>query len=294
MNIHAVNAGSVVSLIDPEELRNQLGSGPIAVLTGAGLSTASGIPAYRDEHGAWRHPPPIQHQAFRKIELTRRRYWARSFVGWQRMANAQPNMGHAALASLQSRGVVSAIITQNVDGLHQRSGADPVIELHGSVHQVICLDCRANFARGQVQGWLAALNPDFARNDHVGIAAAPDGDAQLEESAFHAFAVPNCPQCDGVIKPDVVFFGDNVPRERVARARTAVDDAKALLVVGSTLTVYSGFRFARQAQESGKPIVAINRGVTRADNLLTMKIEADCSDALQILDGALSRCSPER
>ena len=253
MTNSAVDAGPAERLIDLEQLRKQLGSGPIAVLTGAGLSTASGIPAYRDELGTWRHPPPIQHQAFLKVELTRRRYWARSFVGWQRMANAQPNPGHVALASLQSRGVVSTIITQNVDGLHQRARADPVIELHGSVHQVVCLDCGANYARSQVQGWLEVLNPDFARHEHAGIAAAPDGDAQLEEGMFHAFAVPNCPRCDGVIKPDVVFFGDNVPRDRVARASAAIDDAKALLVVGSTLTVYSGFRFARQAEESGNP-----------------------------------------
>lgn len=287
MTISAFDAGLAENLIDLGQLRKNLGSGPIAVLTGAGLSTASGIPAYRDEQGNWRHPPPIQHQAFLKFEMTRRRYWARSFVGWQRMANAQPNRGHAALASLQSRGAVSTIITQNVDGLQQRAGADPVIELHGSVHQVVCLGCGANFARSLVQGWLAALNPDFAKNDYVGIAAAPDGDAQLEEGALHAFAVPNCPRCDGVIKPDVVFFGDNVPRDRVSRAIAALDEAKALLVVGSTLTVYSGFRFARQAAESGKPIVAINRGVTRADSLVALKIEADCSVVLQLIDCAL-------
>ena len=204
------------------------------------------------------------------------------------MASARPNLGHDALASLQLRGVVSTIITQNVDGLHQQAGSDPVIELHGSVRWVRCLECGSRFARALVQGWLADLNPDFAANDHAGTCAAPDGDAQLVEGAFHGFAVPDCPQCNGLIKPDVVFFGDNVPRERVARAVAAVDDARALLVVGSTLTTYSGLRFARQAHESGKPVVAINRGVTRADGLLALKIEADCGDVLQRLDAGLA------
>lgn len=267
---------------------DRLGPAPYVVLTGAGLSTASGIPAYRDALGAWRHPPPIQHQSFIRSEATRRRYWARSYYGWQTMANATPNTGHLALASLQARGVVSTIVTQNVDGLHQRAGADPVIELHGSVHQVVCLGCHAQFSRALVQEWLIALNPELAHRDDRPFAAAPDGDALVHDDVIHPFAVPHCPECSGVLKPDVVFFGDNVPGDRVERACNAVREANTLLVVGSSLTVFSGFRFARLAHALGKPVVAINQGVTRADALLTLKIDADCGEALQALARTLN------
>lgn len=278
---------SYTQIASVEQL-DRLGPAPYVVLTGAGLSTASGIPAYRDALGAWRHPPPIQHQSFLRSEATRRRYWARSYYGWQTMANATPNTGHLALASLQARGVVATIITQNVDGLHQRAGADPVIELHGSVHQVTCLGCHARFSRALVQEWLVGHNPELAHREPCPITVAPDGDAQIEDEITDAFAVPHCPECAGVLKPDVVFFGDNVPRDRVERACDAVHQANTLLVVGSSLTVFSGFRFARLAHELGKPVVAINRGVTRADALLTLKIDADCGETLQALARGLT------
>jgi NAD-dependent SIR2 family protein deacetylase len=275
-----------------------LGSGPLAVITGAGLSTASGIPAYRDRHGQWQHARPIQHQDFLRSEAVRRRYWARSYVGWQRMARAVPSRGHRALAALERRGLLDALITQNVDGLHQRAGSVAVIELHGGIARVRCLACAAGYARAEVQRWLAAANPDFATAQAVAAAtpaadastvapavtpaAAPDGDARLD-GAGEGFRVPDCPACGGVLKPDVVFFGDNVPHERVAAAAAAVERSAALLVVGSSLMVWSGYRFAEQAHRLGRPLIAINQGVTRADALLAAKIEHDCGEALERL-----------
>lgn len=253
---------------------------PVAVLSGAGLSTASGIPAYRDAAGQWRHATPIRHQEFLASAAVRQRYWARSFVGWPRMADARPNRGHLALAALEARGVVSAVVTQNVDGLHAAAGSGAVIELHGNLHAVRCLTCAARFSRRQVQDWLARDNPEFLDHHARESRSAPDGDAQLAPEAYAGFAVPACPACAGVLKPEVVFFGDNVPRERAEAAAQAVDAAQALLVVGSSLMVYSGFRLVERAHRQGKPVIAINRGVTRADALLSLKIEADCGAAL--------------
>jgi len=266
--------------VDREQLIGLLGQGSVAVITGAGLSTASGIPAYRDQHGQWQHAQPIQHQDFLKSAATRRRYWARSFVGWATMAGAEPNPGHRALAGLESRGFVSAVITQNVDGLHHAAGSRSVIELHGGIRNVRCLSCEARFPRSQVQEWLTRANPDFDHDQARTARMAPDGDAHLVDTVYAAFAVPDCPACGGTIKPDVVFFGDNVPRERVAVARQAMECANSLLVVGSSLMVYSGYRFVEQAHRLGKPVIAINRGVTRADPLLALKIEEDCATVL--------------
>lgn len=279
-------------MADPEARRilDLLDSGPVAVLTGAGLSTASGIPAYRDANGTWRHPQPIQHSAFVKAGAVRARYWARSYFGWQTMSRARPNPGHEALAALQRSGFVSLIITQNVDGLHQVAGSDPIVELHGSVHRVRCMDCGAIFARQAVQRWLEERNPQLLDASHLAPSQAPDGDSHLEDALAASVIPPDCRACGGTLKPDVVFFGDNVPRERVERASAAVADAAALLVVGSTLTVFSGFRFARMASELGKPVVAINKGVTRADPLLALKISADCATVLQ----AVSRAQGQR
>ncbi|HEX5371720.1 MAG TPA: NAD-dependent protein deacetylase [Aquabacterium sp.] len=261
--------------------------GPMAVITGAGLSTASGIPAYRDQHGQWQHSRPIQHQEFLRSETVQRRYWARSFVGWPTIGRAEPNAGHHALARLERAGRVHTVITQNVDGLHQRAGSQRVIELHGRIGQVVCLSCRQTYPRHEVQDWLTRINPDVDPAMAAMARTAPDGDAHLEDAAHAGFRVPACPACRGPLKPDVVFFGDNVPRDRVAEATRVMDDASALLVVGSTLMVYSGFRFASQAHRLGKPIIAINRGVTRADDLLTAKIDDDCSTVLTRLLDAL-------
>ncbi|RZL03907.1 MAG: NAD-dependent protein deacetylase [Rubrivivax sp.] len=263
-----------------------LGAGPWVVLTGAGLSTRSGIPAYRDRHGQWLHAQPIQHQAFLASEAVRRRYWARSFVGWQTMARARPNAGHQALAQLETMGLVSTVITQNVDSLHHHAGSRSVIELHGSIARVRCLSCQQHYPRAQVQALLEAGNPEFSPGPPTAFKTAPDGDAHLEDLHDTAFQVPACPACQGVLKPDVVFFGDNVPRERVAAASQAVEGASALLVVGSSLSVYSGFRFAEQAHRLGKPVLAINQGATRADALLAAKLDHDCGEALtQLLQG---------
>lgn len=271
-----------------EALIEQLGHGPVAVITGAGLSTASGIPAYRNPAGQWQHSQPIRHQDFLSLPATRQRYWARSFAGWTTMAGAHPNVGHRALASLESFGIVSSIITQNVDGLHHAAGSRSVIELHGAIRQVACLACETRFPRDDVQQWMMQANPDFDHDLARSARAAPDGDAHLVESVYRRFAVPECPACGGMLKPDVVFFGDSVPRQRVDAARRIVEAAEALLVVGSSLMVYSGYRFVEQAHGLGKPVVAINRGVTRADHLLTVKMDEDCGTVLSAVVAELS------
>lgn len=263
-----------------DQLRQLLHQGPFAVITGAGLSTASGIPAYRDQLGQWQHPRPVEHQAFLRSEAVRRRYWARSFAGWPRIGLAAPNTGHAALAALQRLGQVGTVITQNVDGLHQKAGSDTVLDLHGRIDRVRCMACAQGYERALVQQWLTEANLHVDVAQMLSVRAAPDGDAHLDEAQYTAFQVPACPACQGMLKPDVVFFGDNVPAARVAAAKLAVEQAAGLLVVGSTLMVYSGFRYADQAHREGKPVIAINQGVTRADALLTDKIEMDCSDAL--------------
>lgn len=273
---------------DIERLAVLFGQGPLAVITGAGMSTASGIPAYRDRHGQWQHRKPIQHQEFMASEVVRRRYWARSFVGWPWVSQAMPSAGHLALTRLWRAGKLAAPITQNVDGLHQKSGCDEVIELHGGIHGVRCMACAQTYARGLVQQWLEDHNPAFDPGAAESARSAPDGDADLEDACYAGFQVPACPACAGILKPDVVFFGDNVPRERVTRAMGNVEQASGLLVVGSSLTVYSGYRFADLAHKLGKPVVAINQGVTRADPILHLKIEVDCNQALDQLCGALS------
>jgi NAD-dependent SIR2 family protein deacetylase len=249
------------------------------VLTGAGCSTASGIPDYRDETGAWKHRPPLLYAEFVGSASARRRYWARAFVGWRRIANARPNAAHRAMAALEASGSVGCLVTQNVDGLHQRAGARNVIDLHGRLDRVICIACGASLSRDDVQSLLAAWNPAFA---DLAAGEAPDGDARLE-GPFDEFRVPECPACGGVLKPDVVFFGENVPRPRVKAAEAALQAADAMLVVGSSLMVFSGYRFATAARRLGKPVAAVNRGRTRADDLLALKVEDDCGAALQAL-----------
>ena len=257
----------------------------IAVITGAGCSTPSGIGDYRDEQGAWKRRPPVQMQEFVRTAAARRRYWARSMLGWPVMARARPNAAHGALAELERCGMVAGLITQNVDGLHQRAGHRQVIELHGSLGSVICLDCGVRVERAAVQERLERENAFLLE---VSAQAAPDGDADLADALdLEHFRVPACRRCGGRLKPDVVFYGDSVPRRRVAEARELIESADAVLIVGSSLMVFSSFRFCRLAHELGIPLLAVNRGLTRADGWLAVKVERDCAEVLPALAARL-------
>ena len=247
----------------------------VFVLTGAGCSTDSGIPDYRDANGAWKRSQPVTWQAFAREPATRARYWARSFVGWPRVAHAAPNRTHHALATLEARGGMSLLVTQNVDGLHQRAGSRAVVDLHGRIDTVRCLACEARTPRAALQDQLATRNAEWA---HAPAGTAPDGDADVEDTV--GFVVPDCSACGGLLKPDVVFFGENVPRARVDSAQAALATSDAMLVVGSSLMVYSGYRFARMARDAGLPLAILTRGVTRADDLATLKLDADCAATL--------------
>ncbi len=254
------------------------------VLTGAGISTASGIPDYRDADGVRRGREPIQGPAFRTQPAVRQRYWARSMAGWPVMRNAQPNAGHAALARLQAHGLLGPIVTQNVDGLHQRAGSAGVLELHGSIHAVVCLACGERQARSAVQAQLEALNPLLAG---VFAQPAPDGDAHVDPDSIEGFQVPDCLHCGGMLQPDVVFFGDSVPGERTSEARERVENASALLVVGSSVMVHSGYRLCARAAEAGKPLAALNAGKTRADHLFCLKSGEALQELLPRLEAML-------
>ena len=249
----------------------------VFVLTGAGCSTGSGIPDYRDAMGGWKRTPPVNYRDFVEDPQVNARYWARSFIGWPIVSGASPNAAHIALARAQSSGRISRLVTQNVDGLHERAGSSGVIDLHGRIDQVVCLQCGERSPRAQVQGRLAEANPEWAG---INAEVAPDGDADLEGRDFGRFRVPQCEACGGMLKPDVVFFGENVPRLRYEEARSALASSDALLVVGSSLMVYSGYRFARMAHEAGQPVAILNLGRTRADGLASLKIEADCARTL--------------
>jgi len=267
---------------DRRRLQDFIAAHPrLFVLTGAGCSTDSGIPDYRDTHGGWKRPQPVTYQAFMGEQATRQRYWARSLVGWRRFGRAKPNATHHALARLEQQGHITTLLTQNVDGLHQAAGQQKVIDLHGRLDEVRCMQCTQRLPRNNFQSELVRLNPDWAQLDADD---APDGDADLEGRDFSTFAIPPCPTCGGVMKPDVVFFGEGVPRERVDAAVTSLNEANAMLVVGSSLMVFSGYRFAAAAARDGKPIAAVNLGRTRADPLLTLKIEQSCAEALAFLD----------
>ncbi|MGB5624952.1 MAG: NAD-dependent protein deacetylase [Woeseiaceae bacterium] len=249
----------------------------IAIVSGAGVSTGSGIPDYRDRNGDWKHARPIQFQDFVKDVAFRKRYWARSYVGWQRFSRARPNAAHLALAGLEAAGKVDTLITQNVDRLHSEAGSRRVIDLHGDLGKVRCLACKTTHTRLDYQRALKENNPDW----HAEVFRyKPDGDAELASNSHDEFCVPGCAACGGVIKPDVVMFGETVPRERVRDAFSAVDRADALLVVGSSLMLFSGFRFARQAAAQSKPIAIVNQGRTRADDIAALKLEADCGEVL--------------
>jgi NAD-dependent SIR2 family protein deacetylase len=249
--------------------------GRTVVLTGAGLSTDSGIPDYRGPGSQPR--TPMTFQEFVSGPEQQQRYWARAHLGWSRMGRAVPNDGHRALARLEAGGEVSFLITQNVDGLHEQAGHRAVVALHGRISDVACLDCGRRIHRSVVQRRLEEANPGW-REAHAHVAVRPDGDVALEETA--GFVVPVCPGCGGRLKPDVVFFGENVPKDRVARCYAALDEADSLLVAGSSLAVMSGLRFVRYAAKAGLPVVILNRGRTRGDDLATAKIEAGCSQWL--------------
>ena len=251
------------------------------VLTGAGISTSSGIPDYRDSEGVRRGRQPMMFQEFLNAPAARRRYWARAMLGWPRVRAAQPNAAHEAIARLQRHGLISGVITQNVDALHDQAGSDDVVELHGSLHWVLCLDCRQRTERDIIQRTLVEQNPYLAGVDAV---QAPDGDTLLDPVFEARFQVPHCPHCGGQrMKPDVVFFGENVAPATAAKAMQRVEEAPGLLVVGSSLMAFSAFRLCRAINDQGKPLIAINLGKTRADDLLDIKIEASCETLLPAL-----------
>lgn len=255
----------------------------IAVLTGAGCSTGSGIPAYRNAAGQWNRRQPILYPDFVASATVRRRYWARSFLGWPVMHRARPGPAHHALVRLDRSGLLAGLITQNVDGLHQAAGHADVLELHGGLQRVLCLDCGAPIDRDVLQEQLLVANPDWAPDV---LSIRPDGDAELDDAAYPGFRVVDCAECGGRLKPDVVFFGESVPRSRFETIEAMLDGAGALLVVGSSLVVGSGYRIVRAARQRGLPVVAATQGRTRADSILEFNVQADCGTTL---NGVLDR-----
>lgn len=253
----------------------------LVVLTGAGVSEASGIPTYRDREGRWRHSEPIKHQEFIAEPARRQRYWARSIRGWPAVRDARPNPAHQALTKLERAGYVQSIITQNVDRLHQRAGSRRVIDLHGRLDRVCCLECGGMHCRDSIQQRLEAINESINSDGHA--MARPDGDVELPDARVKGIKIPGCSRCGGVLMPDVVFFGGTVPRERVATCMTDLENADALVAIGSSLQVYSGFRFCRRAADLGKPLAILNPGHTRADDMATLKLGTDCGWLLRQL-----------
>jgi NAD-dependent SIR2 family protein deacetylase len=262
--------------------------GGVVVLSGAGLSTESGIPDYRGPTGRARQANPMTYQTFISSAAARQRYWARAHVGWRLMTKAAPNSGHLAVAELQRRGLLKSIITQNVDGLHHRAGASHITELHGSLYRVRCLSCGQRTSRADLDSRLAAANASWARPSAT---FNPDGDAVLTDDEVATFCLVDCEACGGVLKPDVIFFGENVPPERVAACYEAVTAARGLLVLGSSLTVLSGFRFVRHAASLGLPVVIVNQGTTRGDALADAALDAPLGETLTTL---VSDISPDR
>jgi NAD-dependent SIR2 family protein deacetylase len=280
------------TLADLDALADLVRGGDVVVLSGAGISTESGIPDYRGPSGAFqRNHKPMTYQAFTRDPIARRRYWARSFLGWRMISRAEPNDGHRAVGRLQSCGLVGGVITQNVDGLHQAGGARDVVELHGSLDRVICLDCGSLSDRLELDDRLRGANPSFGE-----LAGAvdpenvnPDGDVDLAESALDEFVLVDCVECGGVLKPDVVFFGESVPGSRVNECYDAVDRASGLLVLGSSLTVYSGRRFVVRAAKAGLPVGIVNQGPTRSDDLASVRLDAPLGETLTTLAAHLGR-----
>lgn len=283
-------SGEAVEAVEPlDALIRLLRGRRTVVLTGAGCSTESGIPDYRGPDTPPRARPPIQHREFVDHASAQRRYWARSMLGWPRLAAARPNRGHEALAELERAGAVAGLITQNVDGLHHGAGSREVVELHGALRRVRCLACERVIAREELQERLRAENPDWTEQ-RVGV--APDGDADLPDEAVAGFEVVACEVCGGVLMPDVVFFGGSVPRATLDAAWAMFDRAEVLLVVGSSLTVFSGYRFVRRAAEREVPVAILNRGPTRGDPHAQLRIDARAGEALAALARALAPSLP--
>jgi len=274
-----VDAGSGLGTRLLDQAWPVLAGRPLVALTGAGLSTDSGIPDYRGPGSP--RATPMTFGEFRSGEDARRRYWARSHVGWARMRTAAPNAGHRALAELELAGRLRGVITQNVDGLHRAAGQRTVVDLHGRLAEVICLDCRRRSPRPGLQRRLAELNPGFVEAHGAEVASAPDGDAVLDSVA--GFRVADCLACGGVLKPDVVFFGENVPKPRVEACFSLVSSSSALVVLGSSLTVMSGLRYVRRASSLGIPVVIVNQGATRGDPLATATLDAPLGSTLTAL-----------
>ncbi len=272
--------------MDAPELVALLAGRQVTVLTGAGISTDSGIPDYRGPNSPPSNPMTIGQ--FTSDPVFRRRYWARNHVGWQHMDHTQPNAGHRALAALERAGVVTGVVTQNVDLLHTKAGSRNVVNLHGTYVQVICLSCGYTMSRAALAEQLEALNPGFVERAEAigGLAVAPDADAVVADTA--SFRYVDCPRCGGMLKPDIVYFGESVPKNIVVQAYSLVDRAEALLVAGSSLTVFSGYRFVRHATSLGIPIAIVNRGRTRGDDLATVKVDGGCSELLTLLADELS------
>jgi NAD-dependent SIR2 family protein deacetylase len=262
-------------------LADAVASGDVVILSGAGLSTESGIPDYRGPTGLARRATPMTYQTFTGSAAARRRYWARSHLGWRHIARAAPNAGHLAVAEFSRRGLLTGIITQNVDGLHQAAGASDVTELHGSLHRVVCLSCGQQTSRTELDRRLAAANPGWGAEQATLL--NPDGDAVLDDEATESFRVADCSVCQGVLKPDVVFFGENVPKPRAEACYELVESARTLVVLGSSLTVMSGFRYVRHAARRGVPVVIVNQGTTRGDPYATATLDAPLGQTLSSL-----------
>ncbi len=256
----------------------------LVVITGAGCSAPSGIPTYRNAAAEWQRPNPIQHRDFLSSEVDRQRYWIRSFAGWPAVREALPNQAHRCLADLERRGIVQLLVTQNVDQLHHKAEHQRIVELHGRLDQVICLDCGDLSTRQDMQLRLSTLNPGLSEQ---AVTIAPDGDAEVSTESVK-IRIPECRRCGGVLKPNVVFFGGAVPRYIVNTTVESIDSADGVLVVGSSLTVFSAFRFCRHAHRTNKPIAIINRGITRADDLATLKLDGDCQQTFVRLLNTLS------
>lgn len=263
------------------ELKNRT----LLVLSGAGISTESGIPDYRGPESLQRNIQPMTYQQFAAGEAARQRYWARSFLGWDAVRKAEPNEAHHAVARLEAAGHVTGVITQNVDGLHQAAGSKNLVELHGSLSAVRCLNCKTALPRTELQETLRSLNPGFSS---AGATLKPDGDSDLTPGQAAAFTVAPCPVCGGVLKPDVVFFGENIPRPTLERAWALFEATDVLLVLGSSLTVPSGYRFAERAQREGKLLAIINRGLTRADAIATVRLDGPLGELLPAVERQLA------